>query len=180
MSVISSTKCSACSSRARVCGTKIRIERDGFAQDLIRLAKLSLLPLQRSDPLTFVTGEPSPMPPVALGLPHPLPQRLACAANLRCNGSNCRPLRSMIAAMLQHHAHRTFLHFRRIPIRSLLRHGSTLSSCGASGKPGAAPFPSPPSLSLIANDPDEDRRMHRAFPEDRSFLLQQSRNHPVA
>src|SRR3954471_858158 len=56
-----------------------------FAQDLIRLAKLSVLPLQRSDPLTFVTREPRPLPLVALGLPHPLPQRLACAANLRRN-----------------------------------------------------------------------------------------------
>src|SRR5690242_17724425 len=43
----------------------------------------------------------------------------------------------MIAAMLEHHAHRTVANLRRISIRSFLRHSSTFSSCGASGNPGA-------------------------------------------
>ena len=51
--------------------------------------------------------------------------------------TNCCPLRGMITAVLQYHSHRTLPDLRRKSIGCLLRHGSTFSSCGASGKPGA-------------------------------------------
>lgn len=62
---------------------------------------------------------------VALGLPHPLPQRLRRAADLARDRSDRRPLRFVVALVLQDHPHRPLPHLPREPARS--SHGSFLS-----------------------------------------------------
>ena len=68
--------------------------------------------------------------------PHPFAQRLAAAADLRRDRADRRPLRRVVRLVIQNHAHGSRAHFRRIVI-GCLRHGSTFSRFGASGKPGA-------------------------------------------
>ena len=67
----------------------------------------------------------------------PAPQGLRCAANLRRDRADRRPLRGVLALMLEHHPNRAFANFRCVFRRCLLRHGSSLSRVGASGNPGA-------------------------------------------
>jgi hypothetical protein len=51
--------------------------RRSLVQDLIGLAQLAILPLQRLDGIPLPGCGPSPPAAVTLGLPHPTPQRLA-------------------------------------------------------------------------------------------------------
>ena len=62
-----------------------------LAQDLVGLAQLAVLALQRLDPLALVRGRPGAQALVALGLPHPVAQRLARAADLRPRSSGSPP-----------------------------------------------------------------------------------------
>jgi hypothetical protein len=105
----------------------------------------------------FIRSRPSlvRLPLVALGLPHSLAQRLARAADLRCNRTHRCPLRRVIPSMLQPHAYRAFPDFRRKSICYLPRHSSTFSSYGSlrqtwggSILPSVAPAPSPASILL--------------------------------
>ena len=107
-----------------------------LAQDLVGLAQLTVLALQRLDPLAFVRGRPGPQALVALGLPDPVAQRLARAADLGRDRLDGRLLRAVLALMVQNHPHRAVADFRRIG-GCTLRHGSILSRVGASRKPGA-------------------------------------------
>jgi Tn3 transposase DDE domain len=47
----------------------------------------------------------------------------------------------MVASMLHHHPHRALLNLRRKSIQGFLRHSSTFSRVGASGKPGTVHTP---------------------------------------
>ena len=48
-----------------------------LAQDLVSLAQLAVLPLQRPDALALVRSRPSPLTAVTLGLTNPVAQGLA-------------------------------------------------------------------------------------------------------
>ena len=111
-----------------------------FAQDLIGLAKLAVLPLQGLELGGYVRGQARLAPAVALGLANPLMQRLRSATDLARNRDQRCPTRRMFMLVIQNHPHRASSHLRRELVRCLACHGSTLSRVGASGKPGAVHF----------------------------------------
>src|SRR3978361_2151634 len=90
--------------------------RRRLSQDLIGLAQVAPLSFQGLDPLTVIAGWTSPQPLVALRLAHPAAQRLPCAANLRRNRADRRPLGGVIRHMLQHHSHRPQRYLSRIAV----------------------------------------------------------------
>src|SRR4051794_40948482 len=106
------------------------------AGDLVRLPQLAVLALERLDALALVCRWTKPNALVRLGLPHPVTQRLARAADLLGNRAERRPLRGVLALVVQHHPNRAGTDLGGIRGNSL-RHGSILSRVGASGKPGA-------------------------------------------
>jgi hypothetical protein len=65
------------------------------------------------------------------------------AADLRRNRAHCRPLRGVLALVLQNHPDRPLADLGRKPVRRPACHGSSLSRVGASGKPGAVQSCSP-------------------------------------
>ena len=69
-------------------------------------------------------------------LPHPVAQCLARAADLLGNRVDRRPLRGVLALVVQNHPNRASTDLRGIA-RNSLRHRSILSRGGASDKPGA-------------------------------------------
>src|SRR5271167_2092416 len=73
----------------------IKISR-GLAKNLVGLAKLAVLTLQRLEPLPLVRRQSGPLALIALGLPNPQPQRLGRAADLAGNRRNRRPLRGVL------------------------------------------------------------------------------------
>ena len=72
-------------------------------QNLVRASQLTILPLQRLQPLPVHGRQGCTLARVAFGLAHPTPWRLSRAADLRCDRRHCRPLRCVLAPMLQHH-----------------------------------------------------------------------------
>src|SRR5206468_9198881 len=96
--------------------------------DLVRLPPLAVLALVRR--------WTRPHALVRLGLPHPVTQCLARAADLLGNRADRRPLRDVLALVVQDHPNRAGTDLGGIRGNSL-RHGSMLSRVGASGKPGA-------------------------------------------
>src|SRR6476661_8645631 len=125
---------------------RARILRWRSSQDLVGLAQLAVLALQRLDPLALVRGRPGPQALVALGLPDPVTQGLARAADLGRDRLDGRVLRAVLALVVQHHPDRTLADLRRI-WGCALCHGSSLSRVGASGKPGAVQPARPPDRS---------------------------------
>src|SRR4029077_15245014 len=117
----------------------------GLAQDLVGLAQLAVLTLQRLDPLALLRGRASPQAPITLGLANPVAQGLARAADLGRDRLDGRVLRAVLALVIQHHPDRALADLRRI-WGCALCHGSILSRGGASGKPGGVQCaPSTPS-----------------------------------
>src|SRR5690606_35401542 len=65
-------------------------------------------------------------------------QRLRRAADLDGNRGNGRPLPRVLGRVLKHHPYGALTHLRRkLTGRLVIRHGSNLSTSGASDKPGA-------------------------------------------
>src|ERR1700690_4121773 len=120
-----------------------------FAQDLIGLAKLAVLPLQDLELGGYVRGQARLAPAVALGLANPLMQRLRSAADLARNRDQRCPTRRMFMLMIQNHPHRAGSHLRRELVRCLARHGSPFSAVEASGKPGAVHTRKPDRLTYF-------------------------------
>src|SRR5437868_10673494 len=77
-----------------------------LAQDLVRLAQLAVLAFERLDALALVRCRPRPDALVTLSLPHPVAQCLARAADLLGNRVDCRPLRGVLALVIQDHPNR--------------------------------------------------------------------------
>src|SRR6476659_5297710 len=75
----------------------------GLAQDLVGLAQLAVLALQRLQAFTIIRRNPGLLVLVGLSLVHPPPQRLCCAADLRRNRHDRCPLRGMLAPMFDYH-----------------------------------------------------------------------------
>jgi hypothetical protein len=76
-------------------------------KDLVGLAQFADLPLERLDALTLVCRRPGAQTLVALGLPHPVAQRLAQATDLLGDRADRRVCRAVLALMLQDHPDRT-------------------------------------------------------------------------
>jgi hypothetical protein len=112
-----------------------RLARAGLAENLVGPLELAVLALELLEPLTLSRRQPGPRAAVALGLPHPLPQRLARAAHFAGDRTDRRPLRPVRRLLLENQPDGTLLDLSRIPASS--SHGSILSSVGASGKAGA-------------------------------------------
>src|SRR4051812_19791493 len=127
-----------------------------LAQDLVGLAQLAVLTLERLDPLALLRARASPQAPITLGLANPVAQGLARAADLGRDRLDGRVLRAVLALVIQHHPDRALADLRRIG-GCALRHGSILSRVGASGKPGTVqtgtPAP-PPQTSNIGKRAD--------------------------
>src|SRR5437016_3790546 len=104
-------------------------------QDLVRPPQFDVLAFELFEPRAFVRGQPGPPAAITLGLPHPAPQRLGRAPDLRGDRGDRRPLRRVLRGVLEHHPHRALPHLRGKPTRS--RHDPILSRNGASEKPGA-------------------------------------------
>ena len=92
--------------------------------------------VQRLDALPLVRCSTRPDALVMLGLPHLVAQCLARAADLPGNRVDRRPLRGVLALVVQDHPNRAGTNLRGIRGNSL-RHRSILSRVGASDKPGA-------------------------------------------
>src|SRR5690606_32659310 len=111
-------------------------KRRRLAQDLVGLAQLAHFALQGLDPRLLIRRQPGPKPAVALGPTDPSPQRLRLAADLPGHRRDRRPLRAVLALVIQDQPHRPLTHLGCVP-RQFVAHGSILSRFGASGKPGA-------------------------------------------
>src|SRR6201990_2909216 len=72
-------------------------------QDLVRLAQLAVLALERLDALALVRCRSGPDALVTPRLPHPIAQCLARAANLLGNRVDRRPLRGVLGLVVQDH-----------------------------------------------------------------------------
>src|SRR4051794_610110 len=88
---------------------------------------------------SFLTGsspsEPFRSTSIAMGS---MAQGFPAAADLGRDRADCRPLRGVLALVLEHHPYGSLLHLRRVALHCLLGfHGSILSRIGASGIPGA-------------------------------------------
>src|SRR3954454_12159128 len=117
--------------------------RGRLAQDLVGLAQLAVLALQRSDAFLLGRGRAGAPALIALGLANPAAQGLRRAADLGGNRADRSRLRGVLALVVEHHPHRTGTDLRRIR-GNMLGHGSILPGSGASGKPGAV------QLSMVA------------------------------
>lgn len=78
------------------------------------MAQLPHLTLQRLDPLLLVRCWTGALALITLGLPNPVPQRLGIAADLRRDRTDRRPLRGMLAFVLEHHPNRALAHLRGV------------------------------------------------------------------
>ena len=68
-----------------------------LAQDLVGLSQFADLALQRLDSLALVRRRTGPLALIALGLAHPVAQRLARTADLARDRADRRPLRAVLA-----------------------------------------------------------------------------------
>src|SRR5262249_9206482 len=109
--------------------------RRRLAQDLVGALELTILALQFLHPLALGRRQPRPLARVTLGISHPAPQRLRRAPQLLRNRADRRPLRAVLLLVLLHQPDGPLPDLRRKLARS--SHGSSLSTFGASGKPGA-------------------------------------------
>jgi hypothetical protein len=75
-------------------------KRTRQTQDLVCLAQLEHFALQGLDALFFGSGRPWTLAGITLLLAYPATQRFRCAANLGCDGFDCSPLRTVLAASL--------------------------------------------------------------------------------
>ena len=121
-----------------------RRSSSAWAKYALALRRISLAwrssRFSRSSAFSFarhVRRRPGPCPLSRSAFFDPVVQRLRRAADLRRNRHDRRPLRGMIALVIDHHPHRALAHLRRKLVRRLACHGSILSRVGASGKPGA-------------------------------------------
>jgi hypothetical protein len=93
--------------------------------------------LEHPHPCPIIARRTGPQALVALCLPHPAPQGLRLAADLRSERADCRSSRGVISLVVDHHPNRALANFRCVFRRGLVRHGSILSRDRASGNPGA-------------------------------------------
>src|SRR3954452_13803018 len=107
-----------------------------LAQDLVGLAQLAVLALQRSDAFLLDRGRAGAPALIALGLANPAAQGLRRAADLGRDRADRSRLRGVLALVVEQHPDRTGTDLRRIR-GHMLGHGSILPGSGASGKPGA-------------------------------------------
>src|ERR1700733_535052 len=116
--------------------------RARLAQDLVGLPKLAVLAFQSLQLCRHIRGNTRAHTTVALGLLHPLMQRLRRAADLGGDRRDRSPARGMLAFVIQNHSHRAGAHLERELVGRLACHGSTFSGVEASDKPGAVHFSS--------------------------------------
>src|ERR1700686_1131779 len=116
--------------------------RARLAQDLVGLPKLAVLAFQSLQLCRHIRGNTGAHTTVALGLLHPLMQRLRRAADLGGDRRDRRPARGMLAFVIQNHSHRAGADLGRELVGRLAYHGSTFSGVGASDQPGAVQFTS--------------------------------------
>src|SRR5690606_29199291 len=121
---IRSTPCSALSRSMKAYTASEAVELPGrsirccekcrrLAEDLVRPPELRVLPLQRLEPYSLVGGEPRTLTHVHHPAPHPVPQGLRRAADLRGDGENGSPLGFVLVLVLEDEPHRALTDFRR-------------------------------------------------------------------
>ena len=77
----------------------------GLAQELVSLSQLADLTLQRLQALAIVRHNTGLLALVAISLVDQPPQRFCRAADLGRNRDDCRPMRGVLAPMLDNHPH---------------------------------------------------------------------------
>jgi hypothetical protein len=87
--------------------------RAGLAQDLVGLAQLAVLALQRFEALTLIGRDAGFAAGISLGLVHPTAQRLGRTADLGRDRHDRCPLRGVLRSMLTHHPDSALTHLRR-------------------------------------------------------------------
>jgi hypothetical protein len=90
-------------------GGPIRLgeKRGRFAQDLIRLSELPVLPLQLLEAFTFSLQEPPLWVLLTLCKAHPVSQRLRAATELLGDTDDRSPLRRVLLGLLQDESDRS-------------------------------------------------------------------------
>jgi hypothetical protein len=76
------------------------------------LAQLLVLALKRLDALALIGSRTGSQALVAFGLPHPVAQRLARAADLLGNRADRLLLGSVLALVVENHSNRSLAHLR--------------------------------------------------------------------
>jgi hypothetical protein len=97
--------------------------RARLAQDLVGLPKLAGLAFQSLQLCRHIRGNTGAHTTVALGLLHPLMQRLRRAADLGGDRRDRRPARGMLAFVIQNHSHRAGADLGRELVGRLACHG---------------------------------------------------------
>src|SRR5437773_478282 len=95
--------------------------RGRFLENLIRALQLANFALPVFQSLALVGRQAAALPGVALGLPHPPPQRLRRASQLASDGRDRSPLRRVLRAVLSDHPDRALSDLGGISTRSCHR-----------------------------------------------------------
>src|SRR5690625_6807850 len=90
----------------------------GLAQDLVGLAQLTHLALERLDLFAFFRGGTGLPAQIPLGLANPVEKRLVGAADLLGNRTDRSPLGAVLVLLIQHHTNRSLPDLRRIDRKS--------------------------------------------------------------
>ena len=94
-----------------------REESRSRLQDLVRSPELPVFSFEFTNAFSFIGADPGPATGINLRLPDPTPQRLRGHPRLRRDRLNTRPLRAMLALVLEHQGNRTLPELPRIPLR---------------------------------------------------------------
>src|SRR5690625_159432 len=86
----------------------------GLAQDLVGLAQLTHLALERLDLFALFRGGSRLQAQIALGLSNPVEKRLVSTADLLGNRTDRSPLGAVLMLLIQHHTNRSFPDLRRM------------------------------------------------------------------
>jgi len=86
-------------------------------QDLVRSPELPVFSFEFTNAFSFIGADPGPATGINLRLPDPTPQRFRGHPRLRRDRLNTRPLRAMLALVLEHQGNRTLPELPRIPLR---------------------------------------------------------------
>ena len=90
--------------------------RRRLAQNLVRPPELAVLPLQRLEPLTLGARQPGANPLIAPRAAYPCAQRLGRTTDLRRNRDDGRPLRVVLALVVQDQPHCPFPKLRGVSV----------------------------------------------------------------
>ena len=114
---------------------RVREIRRSLAKNFVGPLKVTDLPFLLLEPFPLRGRQPRTLAAISLRLPNPAPLRLGRAAHRSGNRFDRRPLRCVIAFLLEYQPYRPLSNFLWVPLP--LFHVPIPSRCRASAKPGA-------------------------------------------